>query len=222
MALAQEQVSVTLLSRRRAALERAATHIEDATGHRPRVIDCDIATPQGQDKALASGPYDILVTNAGGPPSKDFRALSPEDWLAALNANLLSAVALIRGSVDAMIGNGFGRIVNITSLSVRMPVERLDLSTTARLGLTGYVAGVARQVARHNVTVNNLLPGTIMTERIKELGETADRLIAKVPAGRGGQPEEFGAVCAFLCGTPAAYITGQNLLVDGGLCPITV
>jgi 3-oxoacyl-[acyl-carrier protein] reductase len=121
-----------------------------------------------------------------------------------------------------MAGRGFGRIVNITSLTVRLPVQQLDLSNATRLALTGYVAGVARQMAPHNVTINNLLPGTIATERLRDLGATADRLIAKVPMGRAGTPEEFAAACAFLCSTQAAYITAQNLLVDGGLCPFTV
>jgi 3-oxoacyl-[acyl-carrier protein] reductase len=222
LALAQEGVKITLLSRREPALIAAASRIEGESGQRPDVVACDLATDEGRQAALSDSVPDILVTNAGGPPSKDFRELSAADWDLALRTNFLSSVELIRSSVDAMISRGFGRIVNITSLTVRMPVEQLDLSTAARLALTGYVAGVSRQVAKHNVTINNLLPGTVLTERIKELGETADRLVARVPAGRGGLPEEFGAACAFLCGTRASYITGQNLLVDGGLCAITV
>jgi 3-oxoacyl-[acyl-carrier protein] reductase len=222
-ALAQEGACVTLLSRRRAALESAAGRIETEVGRRPEAIVCDLGTTDGLRAALAeTGAPDILVTNAGGPPSMDFRKLSPADWDSAIRTNFLASVELIRSCVDGMIGRGFGRIVNITSLTVRMPVEGLDLSTATRLALTGYVAGVSRQIARHNVTINNLLPGTVLTERIKELGETANRLIPKVPAGRGGLPEEFGAACAFLCSTRASYITGQNLLVDGGLCPFTV
>jgi 3-oxoacyl-[acyl-carrier protein] reductase len=222
-ALAREGVAVTLVSRNAEALDAAASAIERDTGTRPAVAAADVATADGRAAALRAEPNpDILVTNAGGPPSKDFRDVSLADWSAALDANFLSAVELIRTTVDGMIGRGFGRIVNITSMTVRMPVECLDLSNGARLALTGYVAGVARQVARHNVTVNNLLPGTIATERIKALGATAERLIARVPAGRAGTPHEFGSTCAFLCSTQAAFITGQNILLDGGLCPITV
>ena len=123
--------------------------------------------------------------------------------------------------VPGMRARSFGRVINITSLTVKMPVERLDLSTSTRLALTGYTAGVAREVARDGVTINNLLPGTIMTERIAELGAVAETLVSKVPAGRAGKPEEFGAACAFLCSQQAAFITGQNLLVDGGLCAFT-
>jgi len=166
LALAQEGASVTLVSRRRSALEEAASTIEKAVGRRPDIIACDLATAEGLRAAMAeSAPPDILVTNAGGPPTKDFRELSAADWDLALRTNFLSGVELIKANVDSMIARGFGRIVNITSVTVRMPVERLDLSTSTRLALTGYVAGVSRQVARHNVTINNLLPGTVMTER---------------------------------------------------------
>jgi 3-oxoacyl-[acyl-carrier protein] reductase len=222
-ALAREGVAVTLVSRGHDALAAAAGRIARHGGTPPRVVAADIATEPGRTAALAACPDpDILVTNAGGPPSKDFRALTPADWSAALAANFLSAVELIRGTIDGMAGRGFGRIVNVTSLTVRMPVQQLDLSNAPRLALTGYVAGVARQMAPHNVTINNLLPGTIATERLRELGAAADRLIARVPMGRAGRPEEFGAACAFLCSIQAAYITAQNLLVDGGLCPFAV
>jgi 3-oxoacyl-[acyl-carrier protein] reductase len=218
-ALAREGAAVTLASRNGEALAAAAARI----GGDARWVVADLATASGRAAALDACPEpDILVTNAGGPPGGDFRDLTHAQWLAALETNCLSAVELIRATVDPMIARGFGRIVNVTSLTVRMPVARLDRSNAARLALTGYVAGVARQVARHNVTINNLLPGTIMTERIAELGDTAQQLIAKVPAGRAGLPEEFGAACAFLCSACAGYITGQNLLLDGGLCPITV
>jgi 3-oxoacyl-[acyl-carrier protein] reductase len=222
-ALAQENVTVTLISRSQGSLDEAASKIEATTGVRPKTVEADVSTDRGRDAARAAEPSpDILITNAGGPPSKDFRELSRADWATALDANFLSAVELIRACVDGMIDRGFGRIVNITSMTVRMPVERLDLSNAPRLALTGYVAGVSRQIAKHNVTINNLLPGTIATERILELGETAQRLIAKVPAGRAGTPDEFGATCAFLCSRPAAFITGQNILLDGGLCSFTV
>lgn len=223
MALAREGVAVTLVSRNRDALVAAAARIEQETGAMPQLVAADIATEEGRKTALgACSSPDMLVNNAGGPPGGDFRNLTLADWSAALAANFLSAVELIRATIDDMAGRGFGRIVNITSLTVRMPVQRLDLSNAPRLALTGYVAGVARQMAPHNVTINNLLPGTIATERLRELGATADGLVAKVPMGRAGTPEEFGAACAFLCSTQAAYITAQNLLVDGGLCPFTV
>jgi 3-oxoacyl-[acyl-carrier protein] reductase len=222
-ALAAEGVSVTLAARNASALQEAAAQLRDTTSVEVQTAVADLTTAAGRTAALAACPNpDILVTNSGGPPSVDFRALTRQQWQAALEGNFLSAVDLIRALVDGMIERRFGRIINITSLTVRMPVIQLDLSNAARLALTGYVAGVARQIAPFGVTVNNLLPGTIATERIRELGESAQQLIARVPAGRAGDPDEFGATCAFLCSRQAAYITGQNVLVDGGLCPITV
>lgn len=222
-ALAAEGVSVTLAARNANALQEAATQLRGTTAVEVQTVVADLTTAAGRTAALAACPNpDILVTNSGGPPSVDFRALTRQQWQAALEGNFLSAVDLVRALVDGMIERRFGRIVNITSLTVRMPVIQLDLSNAARLALTGYVAGVARQIAPFGVTVNNLLPGTIATERIRELGESAQQLIARVPAGRAGDPDEFGATCAFLCSRQAAYITGQNVLVDGGLCPITV
>jgi 3-oxoacyl-[acyl-carrier protein] reductase len=222
-ALAREGVAVTLVARNHDALVAAAAGIAHDTGTAPAVVAADVATEAGRKAALAACPEpDILVTNAGGPSGRDFRTLTLADWSAALAMNFLSAVELTRATIDGMAARSFGRIVNITSLTVRLPVQQLDLSNATRLALTGYVAGVARQVAPQNVTVNNLLPGTIATERLRELGATADGLLAKVPMGRPGLPEEFGAACAFLCSAQAAYITAQNLLVDGGLCPFTV
>lgn len=222
-ALASEGVAVTLVARGRDSLDRAAARLHEATGATPQSVVADVATEAGREDALAACPApDILVTNAGGPPGGDFRSLTLKDWQAALDANFLSAVELIRASVDGMAARGFGRIVNITSLTVRSPVENLDLSNAPRLALTGFVAGVARQLAPSGVTINNLLPGAIATERLRELGATADKLIAKVPMGRAGTPDEFGATCAFLCSTHASYITAQNILVDGGLCTFTV
>lgn len=219
-ALAAEGVAVTLVARDASALAAAAERLKGAD---VTIAVGDVASPAGRAAALAACPApDILVNNAGGPPGGDFRGLTPADWAAAMDANFLAAVELIRATADGMVARGFGRIVNVTSLTVRMPVANLDLSTASRLALTGYVAGVSRQLAPAGVTVNNLLPGTIATERIKALGAMADRLVAQVPMARAGRPEEFGAACAFLCSRPAAYITGQNLLVDGGLCPITV
>lgn len=222
-ALASEGVHVTLVARRADALQVVAERIAEATGKRPAFVVADISTAQGRAAVQASNTEtDILVTNAGGPPTKDFTDLTHEDWERAIDTNFLSAVEMIRIFAAGMRARRFGRIVNITSATVRMPVERLDLSTSTRLALTGYVAGVARQIAKDGVTINNLLPGTVMTERLVELGATADALIARVPAGRAGKPEEFGAACAFLCSKQAAFITGQNLLVDGGLCKLTI
>ena len=222
-ALAIEGVSVTIAARGGPALEKAAQAIENACGQRPEIVIADVGTEDGVEAVFSACPSpDILVTNAGGPPSKNFRMLTRDEWLAALNTNFLSAETLIRLSIDGMIARSFGRIINITSMTVRSPVKDLDLSNAARLALTGYTAGVARQVAQHNVTINNLLPGPIMTERLSELGETAKQLISSVPAGRAGRPDEFGATCAFLCSESASFITGQNLLIDGGLCSFTV
>lgn len=212
-----------MAARNHESLLRAAARIEENGGSKVRTVAADVATPSGRDALLAaSAAPDILVTNAGGPASADFRALTLADWHTALDTNFLSAVELSRAVVDGMIQRRFGRIVNITSLTVRMPVQRLELSNASRLALTGFVSGIARQLAPQGVTVNNLLPGVIETERIRELGKTAQDLLARVPAGRAGTPNEFGAACAFLCSRQAPYITGQNLLVDGGLCPITV
>lgn len=222
-ALAAEGVRITLVARNAKTLEQAASRIGGSTGTKPAFVAADVATQSGREGIRDSmAEADILVTNAGGPPTKDFTELSIGDWEAALHANFLAAVEMIRTYVPGMRQRGFGRIVNITSMTVRMPIESLDLSTSARMALTGYVAGVARQVARDGVTINNLLPGTVMTDRIAELGATADVLVARVPMGRAGKPEEFGAACAFLCSEQAAFITGQNLLLDGGLCAVTV
>jgi 3-oxoacyl-[acyl-carrier protein] reductase len=222
-ALAAEGVHVTLVARNAEVLARAASRIAETTAGQASVVVADIATPNGRAAALevCSQP-DILITNAGGPPSADFRSLGNREWSTALETNFLSAVELIRAVTDGMLQRRFGRIVNITSLTVRMPVQHLELSNATRLALTGYVAGVSRQLASQHVTVNNLLPGVMATERVQALDGTAASLLTRVPAGRAGVPEEFGAVCAFLCGVQAAYITGQNILVDGGLCPITV
>ena len=222
-ALALEGVSVTLVSRNQHALDEAAEGIYAACGQRPGTIIADLSNFKGVESVLrACKSPDIIVTNAGGPPSQDFRTLTRAQWLAALETNFLSAETLIKQSVDGMIERSFGRIINVTSMTVRSPVQGLDLSTAARLALTGYSAGVARQVAKHNVTINNLLPGPILTERLSELGETAKQLISAVPAGRAGHVDEFGAACAFLSSKSAGFITGQNLLIDGGLCSFNV
>jgi 3-oxoacyl-[acyl-carrier protein] reductase len=222
-ALAQEGVRVTLVARNDHSLREATQRINECSAVEASFVAADVSAAAGRAAALqACSEPDILITNAGGPPSLDFRALTIDHWQTALDTNFLSAVELIKAVVDGMMQRRFGRIVNITSLTVRMPVQRLELSNATRLAMTGFVSSVARQIASQHVTLNNLLPGTIATERVRELGQTAQQLIAKVPMGRAGQPAEFGAACAFLCSLPAAYITGQNILVDGGLCPITV
>lgn len=222
-ALAEEGADVVLVSRNERNLYEAATRIEQITDRRPTIVASDLAKAYECEKLAANHQgVDILVTNAGGPAGGDFRSLTRQQWLDAFGTNCLSAVTLISGLIDSMMGQSFGRIVNITSMTVKVPVQKLDLSNATRLALTGFVAGVARQVAGSGVTINNLLPGTIMTERLAELGSMADGLIGQVPAGRAGKPEEFGAACAFLCGSQAAYITGQNILIDGGLCALTV
>jgi 3-oxoacyl-[acyl-carrier protein] reductase len=187
---------------------------------------------------VAGGPgknFDIVVTNAGGPPPGDFRNWTRDDWIKAVDANMLTPIELIKATVDGMAERGFGRVVNITSSAVKAPIDILGLSNGARSGLTGFVAGVARthKLAANNVTVNNLLPGKFDTDRLaathqvaaqktgKSLADIRAVQEAQIPAGRFGTPEEFGAICAFLCSVQAGYITGQNILPDGGLYPGT-
>jgi len=226
LALAREGVAVTITGRGAEALEEAARAIRDETGAEVLAAQGDITMPEGRAAALALCPDpDILVNNAGGPPPGDFRNFTDEDWHKALNANMLSPIAMIRAVIDPMIARKFGRIVNITSGSVKSPIPALGLSNGARTGLTGFVAGLARDVVKHNVTINNLLPGSFNTDRIASLaksnGRSLEAEIAErsriIPAGRIGDPEEFGAACAFLCGVQAGFIVGQNLLLDGGL-----
>jgi 3-oxoacyl-[acyl-carrier protein] reductase len=233
-ALATEGVNVTLVARTVDALEDAADAIRRASGVTVNAVACDITTAEGRAKALAACPQpDILVTNAGGPPPGDFRQWTREHWIAALDANMLTPIELIKATVDGMIARRFGRIVNITSSSVKAPIDILGLSNGARSGLTGFVAGLARKTVAHNVTINNLLPGQFDTDRLKKtigaaaaasgksLEETFEANRLKVPAQRFGNPAEFGAACAFLCSAHAGYITGQNLLIDGGNYPGT-
>jgi 3-oxoacyl-[acyl-carrier protein] reductase len=174
-----------------------------------------------------------LVTNAGGPPPGDFREWDRAQWIAALDANMLTPIELIKASVDGMTARGFGRIVNITSSSVKAPIDILGLSNGARSGLTGFVAGLARKTVEHNVTINNLLPGPFNTDRLRSMlaasATAAGRAVEDVqaasernnPARRFGTPEEFGAFCAFICSAHAGYLTGQNILLDGGAYPGT-
>lgn len=233
-ALAAEGVEVTILARTREALEQTADEIRAATGAEVHAVACDITTAEGRAAALAACPApDILVNNAGGPPPGDFHDWNRDDWIAALDANMLTPIELIRQTIDGMVERRFGRIVNITSSAVKAPINVLGLSNGARSGLTGFVAGLARQYASHNVTINNLLPGLFDTDRItKTLAAAAqakqvsiDDMRAQrkqsIPAGRFGEPDEFGKACAFLCSAHAGYITGQNWLIDGGAYPGT-
>lgn len=234
MALAGEGVAVTIIARGAEALEETAQEIRDATGVEVRAVATDITTEGGRKKALAACPSpDILVNNAGGPPPGDFRDWDRDIWIAALDANMLTPIELIKATVDQMIARKFGRIVNITSAAVKAPYEILGLSNGARSGLTGFVAGLARKTVKHNVTINNLLPGPFDTDRLKATLEANARMAKRSmkdvttewrainPSGRFGQPEEFGAACAFLCSDKAGFITGQNLLMDGGAYPGT-
>jgi 3-oxoacyl-[acyl-carrier protein] reductase len=233
-ALAREGVAVTIVARREMELRQAAEEIASATCTRVQYVACDIATEEGRFAALAVLPDpDILVTNAGGPPPGDFRHWTRDDWIAALDANMLAPIALMRATVDCMIQRRFGRVLNITSAAVKAPIDVLGLSNGARSGLTGFVAGLARKTVRHNVTINNLLPGYFETDRIagvfaaraQATGLATDAVrhdeLKLAPAGRFGDPAEFGAACAFLASAHAGYITGQNLLMDGGLYPGT-
>jgi 3-oxoacyl-[acyl-carrier protein] reductase len=233
-ALADAGCEVTILARTAADVERAAKEIGARAGRPVAWLACDITTPQGRAAALAACPHpDILVNNAGGPPPGDFHDWTREDWLRALDANMLTPIELIKATVDGMVERRFGRIVNITSAAVKAPMEGLGLSTAARSGLTGFVASLARQVARHNVAINNLLPGLFDTDRLRtniaararNAGRSFDEQHALQreagPARRFGTPEEFGAACAFLCSVHAGYIIGQNVLIDGGAFPGT-
>ena len=235
-ALAREGVDVTLVARGAEALEKTASEIRAATGVTVRTVAADIVTPAGRTAALAACPQpDILVNNAGGPPPGDFRNWSRENWLAALDANMLAPIELIKATVDGMIARRFGRIVNITSGAVKAPIDVLGLSNGARTGLTGFIAGLARQsrVASRNVTINNLLPGPFDTDRLRAtmigaaqksgqpLEAVMDARRKLNPTQRFGTADEFGAACAFLCSAHAGYINGQNVLMDGGAYPGT-
>ncbi|MBN6149831.1 SDR family oxidoreductase [Xanthomonas sp. AmX2] len=234
-ALAREGVNVVIVARGQATLEQAAAELRALPGAGAVVaVAADIASEAGRAAALAACPQvDILINNAGGPPVGDFRDWEREDWLRALDANMLAPIALIRASVDAMLERGFGRIVNITSSAVKAPIDGLGLSNGARAGLTGFVAGLARSTVARNVTINNLLPGQFDTDRlrsnfaqaVRSSGSSVEAVRehkrARIPAGRFGTPDEFGAACAFLCSAHAGYISGQNLLIDGGAYPGT-
>ncbi len=235
MSLAREGVAVTIVARTSGPLEATAEEIRAATGAEVATVAVDITTEAGRGAALGACPNpDILINNAGGPPPGDFRDWTRDDWIKALDANMLTAIELIKATVDGMIEHRFGRIVNITSSAVKAPIDILGLSNGARAGLTGFVAGIARKTVRHNVTINGLLPGPFDTDRlrgtIKIIAEKSGRSEAEVaaermaanPAGRFGDPAEFGEACAYLCSQQAGYITGQNLLLDGGGYPGTL
>jgi 3-oxoacyl-[acyl-carrier protein] reductase len=234
LALAQAGCTVVINGRDAATLEVTASQIRATTGATVIAVAADVSTRAGQDALLAAAPEpDILINNNGGPPPKPFRDVSREALLEGVIQNMATPLELVQRVVDGMIARRFGRIVNITSMSVLTPLTGLDVSSAARAGLTAFLAGVAREVAHANVTINNVLPGMFDTDRLKGSttkmaaikGITPDEMAAarkaEVPAGRFGNPEEFGNVCAFLASTHAGYITGQNLLMDGGQYPGT-
>ena len=235
MALANEGVNVVINARGAQALSATAEEIRRKTGVNVVAVEADITSREGREKVLATCPSpDILVNNAGGPPIGDFRDWDEAAWQKAVNDNMVTPIMLIRSVVDGMIARKFGRIVNLTSRSVKAPLAHLGLSNGARAGLTGFVAGLARQVARHNVVINNLLPGPFLTDRqadgIRKLAAKAGQdyetflaaRVAENPAGRFGTPEEFGKACAFLCSVDAGFIIGQNLVIDGGSVNVTM
>lgn len=234
LSLAREGVTITIVARTPATLEIAAEEIRAKTGGTVVTVAADITTEAGRADALSVCPDpDILINNAGGPPPGDFREWDRAAWIKAIDANMLTPIELIKATVDGMIARQFGRIVNITSSAVKAPIDILGLSNGARSGLTGFVAGLARKTVANNVTINNLLPGMFDTDRLRSTIETMaeangrsyDEVFqerqANNPARRFGNPAEFGEACAYLCSAQAGYITGQNLLIDGGAYPGT-
>ena len=236
-ALAQAGVNVVMVSRGAEALEASAAKLR-LLGVTVLTVAQDITTEAGRAAiwSVAGGPgknYGIVVTNAGGPPPGDFREWDREAWIKAVDANMLTPIELIKATVDGMASRGFGRIVNITSSAVKAPIDILGLSNGARSGLTGFVAGLSRTtaLAGNNVTINNLLPGAFDTDRLKttlagaatKTGQSIEALAEArkklAPAQRFGHPDEFGQTCAFLCSQHAGFITGQNILIDGGAYP---
>jgi 3-oxoacyl-[acyl-carrier protein] reductase len=236
-ALANEGVNVVIVARGAEALQAAAAKIKaGAPGVQVIAVPVDITTVAGREAIFAQRKdFDIVVTNAGGPPPGDFRDWDREAWIKAVDANMLTPIELIKATVDGMAARGFGRIINITSSAVKAPIDILGLSNGARSGLTGFVAGVARnpKLAAAGVTLNNLLPGAFDTDRLKatmsgaaqktgkSIDEVAEARKKTIPAQRFGTSEEFGAICAFLCSRHAGYINGQNVLADGGTYPGT-
>jgi 3-oxoacyl-[acyl-carrier protein] reductase len=231
-ALVSEGVHVVIVARTEAPLREAAADLSALKAGQVSWVQADVTTEAGRGLIFAAHPdFDIVVTNAGGPPPGDFRSWERDAWISALDANMLAPIALIKATVDAMMARGFGRIINITSSAVKAPVDGLGLSNGARAGLTGFVAGLARSTVGRGVTINNLLPGTFDTARLKSnfaaqakreglsADEVRSRRIARHPARRLGQPEELGHTCAYLCSVHAGYINGQNILLDGGSFP---
>ena len=232
MALAEAGCNLVINGRDPDPLKRTAEEIRDRFGVQVAEVAADVSTADGRKALLAASPEpDILINNNAGPPLRDFRTLSRDDILRGVEQNMVTPLELIQAAVDGMVRRGFGRIVNITSLSVYMPMFGLDLSSGARAGLTSFLAGVARQVAASNVTINNLLPGKFETDRLRDnirvgaekagvsIEERTRQQAAEIPARRFGTPEEFGRTCAFLCSVHAGYITGQSIRLDGGLFP---
>jgi 3-oxoacyl-[acyl-carrier protein] reductase len=230
--LARAGCTVVVNGREQATAEEVAAEIAATTGSEVVPVGADLDTPEGPDRLLAAVPQvDILVTNNAGPPYRDFRQIDEQALLAGVRSTMAVPIRLVTAVVDEMAERRFGRIVNITSSSVKMPLAGLDLSSGARAGLTGFLAGVARSVAHANVTINFLLPGSFATDRLAagqrvaaerqgiSLEEVAANGRASIPARRFGEPREFGAACAFLCSAQAGYITGQSLLIDGGAYP---
>lgn len=235
-ALAAEGVKVLIVARTERPLQEAASRLNALAAGPVEALVADVTTAEGRARILSvHQDIDILITNAGGPPPGDFRHWDREVWLKALDANMLSPIELIKATVDGMMARGFGRIINITSSAVKAPIDILGLSNGARSGLTGFVAGVSRtqKLASNNVTINNLLPGAYDTDRLKgtmkgaaeKTGQPIETIAEArkktIPALRFGRPDEFGDTCAFLCSQQASYITGQNILTDGGAYPGT-
>ncbi|MBD8890461.1 SDR family oxidoreductase [Roseibium litorale] len=231
IALAEAGCDVVINGRDEKALRATGEEIR-ATGVHVTEVLADVSTSEGQRALLAACPTpDILVNNNGGPPRKDYTELNREAMIEGVIQNMITPIELIQAVTGHMCAQGFGRIVNITSLSVRMPIEGLDLSSGARAGLTAFLAGVSRQIAGQGVTINNLLPGKMDTDRLKggferaasQSGQSIEAIraaqAAEIPAGRFGTADEFGKTCAFLCSAHAGYLTGQNILLDGGLFP---
>lgn len=232
MALAAEGCEVIINGRDPKQLDITAAEIRAATGAKVIAVEADVATKEGQDKLFAACPEpDILVNNNAGPPFRDFRELTRQQIIDGVIANMVTAIEITQKAIDSMVKKKFGRIVDITSGTVKMPLVGLDLSSGARAGLTAFMAGVARSVAQHNVTINFLLPGAFDTDRLRSnieanakkqgvpLEQATAARAASIPAKRFGTADEFGAACAFLCSAHAGYITGQNLLIDGGTFP---
>ena len=237
ISLAQEGVNIILNGRTESTLEQAAEELSltAADGVSVKAVAADVTTEHGREKLLACCPGpDILINNAGGPPPGNFRDWGQEEWLSALNANMLAPISLIKATVDSMCDKGFGRVINITSAAVKAPIPVLGLSNGARAGLTGFVSGLAREVAPKGVTVNNMLPGIFATDRLPGLmnyiaessGKTVEQATemrkSTIPVKRFGNPMEFGQYCAYLCSVQAGYVTAQNVVLDGGAFPGTL